>query len=106
MTGSLPPGDDAYGDGTPDSIDNWTARANPDQRDTDEDGFGNACDGDFDQYGVVDFLDLGILETRFLSADPDADLTATVSWTSSTWMGMLKSMFLAAPGPDAAGGAP
>jgi hypothetical protein len=30
---------------------------NPDQCDTDRDGYGNACDGDFDQNGRVDALD-------------------------------------------------
>jgi hypothetical protein len=37
----------------PDNQDNCTGKANSDQRDTDLDGYGNACDGDFNQDGGV-----------------------------------------------------
>jgi len=50
-----PLGEDADldGDGRPDTLDNCTDVPNPDQRDSDADGYGNACDGDVDGDGRV-----------------------------------------------------
>ncbi len=45
---------DRDADGVIDWLDNCLERSNSDQQDTDRDGFGNACDPDFDQDGVVD----------------------------------------------------
>jgi uncharacterized protein (TIGR03790 family) len=44
---------DRDGDGIPDARDNCRDLPNPDQRDTDADGFGNLCDPDLDGDGVV-----------------------------------------------------
>ena len=44
---------DQDGDGIPDARDNCPEIPNPDQRDTDGDGIGNACDPDFDEDGLV-----------------------------------------------------
>jgi Thrombospondin type 3 repeat len=43
---------DTDGDGIPDSSDNCPSVPNPDQADSDHDGFGDACDGDRDGDGV------------------------------------------------------
>jgi hypothetical protein len=67
--------DDGDGDGLPDDVDNCTRVSNPSQRDTDGDGHGNACDGDLNNDGVVNFADLSIFRGRFGTNDPDADLT-------------------------------
>src|SRR5690606_31616807 len=48
-----PPTDDRDGDGIPDALDNCIRVPNPDQRDTDGDGFGNVCDADVDGDGRV-----------------------------------------------------
>lgn len=45
--------DDQDADGVPDSLDNCRDIPNPDQRDTDGDGFGNLCDADVDGDGRV-----------------------------------------------------
>jgi uncharacterized protein (TIGR03790 family) len=44
---------DRDGDGVPDAKDDCRDLPNADQRDTDGDGFGNQCDADFDNDGVV-----------------------------------------------------
>jgi uncharacterized protein (TIGR03790 family) len=49
----LPASDDRDGDGMPDARDNCRDLPNPDQRDTDADGYGNVCDPDVDNDGVV-----------------------------------------------------
>lgn len=48
---------DTDGDGVDDRIDNCPLVANPDQKDTDDDGVGDACDSDFDGDGVDDASD-------------------------------------------------
>jgi len=50
-------GMDTDGDGVDDAVDNCTQVANPGQEDTDADGFGNRCDGDLDNSGLVDVAD-------------------------------------------------
>jgi len=45
---------DADGDGIDDSWDNCTNKSNPNQKDTDQDGMGNACDLDDDNDGFTD----------------------------------------------------
>ena len=45
---------DTDGDGIPNEADNCIEVVNPLQCDTDQDGFGNHCDADFDQNGAVD----------------------------------------------------
>ena len=58
----------------PDLNDNCTLVANPDQRNTDGDAFGNICDPDLNGNGAVDFQDLGLLKSRFLSPPGPAGL--------------------------------
>ncbi len=49
---------DSDGDGIPNTDDNCPFTSNPDQADTDADGFGNACDSDSDGDGVPDETDV------------------------------------------------
>jgi uncharacterized protein (TIGR03790 family) len=53
---------DSDGDGVPDRRDVCRDQPDPDQRDADHDGFGDACDADFDQDGIVGPNDLALLE--------------------------------------------
>jgi hypothetical protein len=66
---------DADLDGVDDSHDNCTALANPDQLDSDTDGYGDRCDGDYDNDGVVDQSDYAFLQGLLSSQsfDPKAD---------------------------------
>ncbi len=66
-------GTDSDGDGVPDELDNCPAVYNPDQVDTDLDGFGDACDGDDDEDGVLDAEDNCPLVANPDQADADED---------------------------------
>jgi uncharacterized protein (TIGR03790 family) len=67
---------DMDGDGVPDRRDDCRVQPNPDQRDSDHDGFGDLCDGDFDQDGVVGASDMIRFERAVRSGAtfPGADL--------------------------------
>ncbi|MES9994269.1 MAG: RHS repeat-associated core domain-containing protein, partial [Candidatus Thiodiazotropha sp.] len=63
---------DRDNDGIADSQDNCSLHANPDQLDSDSDGYGNRCDMDFNNDGVTGKLDLLLfLKTLFTQADGD-----------------------------------
>lgn len=57
--------DDPDGDGIVAAIDNCSAVANADQRDSDRDGIGDACDADYDQDGIVGQSDQRLM-TRYM----------------------------------------
>jgi hypothetical protein len=63
---------DADGDGVIDGADSCSELANPNQRDTDADGYGNACDADFDQDGIVGWPDRAAVEQAFGARVGDA----------------------------------
>ncbi|MEL7240404.1 MAG: hypothetical protein AAGK78_16220, partial [Planctomycetota bacterium] len=64
---------DSDADGVSDLIDNCTLDANPDQRDSNDDGYGNVCDADLNDDNIVNVVDLGILRSVFFTTDEDAD---------------------------------
>lgn len=90
---------DYDGDGIVDVCDNCIQVANPEQRDSNSDGFGNVCDTDLDNDGITNTLDVGILKTRFLSSDADADFNGD-GIVNSLDVSLLKAYFLAPPGPS------
>ncbi|MFK7887875.1 MAG: thrombospondin type 3 repeat-containing protein [Gammaproteobacteria bacterium] len=89
---------DTDGDGINDARDNCQLISNVDQRDTNNDGYGNACDMDLNNDGVVNVIDLGLLRTVFFTDDADADANGdgVVNFAD---LGVLRTQFLAAPGP-------
>ncbi|MFK8014500.1 MAG: DUF1800 family protein [Gammaproteobacteria bacterium] len=98
---------DSDGDGIDNTADNCQLLNNVDQRDTDGDGFGNLCDADFNNDGVVNVVDLGLLRTVFFSTRPhvnplaehaDMNGDATVNIPD---LGLLRSGFGLPPGPAA-----
>jgi hypothetical protein len=91
---------DTDGDGIADGIDNCTLVANADQRDTNGDGFGNACDADLNNDGVVNFLDLGLLRLAFFSDDADSDFNGDGA-VNFIDLGIMREAFFGPPGPSA-----
>ncbi|MGF1644415.1 MAG: lamin tail domain-containing protein, partial [Thiotrichales bacterium] len=89
---------DTDGDGVPDHLDNCSLVANPDQRDTDGDGFGNRCDADLNNDGVVNGLDLVQFRQRFLTTDPHADFNGDGA-VNGLDLVIFRQLFLAEPGP-------
>jgi hypothetical protein len=90
---------DTDGDGVADDLDNCTLEANADQRDSNGDGFGNVCDADLDNDGVINFTDLGLLRLVFFGSDADADFNGdgVVNFID---LGVMRQTFFGAPGPS------
>lgn len=89
---------DSDGDGVDDAVDNCSQMANADQRDSNGDGFGNACDADLNNDLIINVVDLGILRSVFFSADQDADANGdgTVNVID---LGAMRTQFFGPPGP-------
>lgn len=90
---------DADGDGLLDLADNCIYAANPDQRDTNRNGWGNRCDADFNQNGTVDSNDGSLLKARLGSTAADQDLDGN-GFVDAEDMNILKSSFRRPPGPN------
>ena len=91
---------DSDGDGVRDNQDNCTNIPNPDQHDSNGDGFGNICDADFNQTCMVDLTDLAVMRTDFLMpGDLDTDLNGD-GWTNLTDLAVMRNLFLLPPGPS------
>ena len=100
--------DDTDLDTIPDVFDNCSEAPNgaapggvcSNQIDSDEDGFGDACDSDLDNDGVVAGSDFGLLVGVFGSGDAVADLDCDGVVAGSDF-GILVGDFGLAPGPGA-----
>jgi len=90
---------DTDGDAIPDVFDNCTLVANPHQKDTDHNGFGNACDGDLNGDGVVNALDLTLFKQRFGTADLAADLNGD-GIVNALDLAIFKKLFGKTRGPS------
>ncbi len=100
-TGADMPATDSDADGMADVLDNCLGLANADQRDTDLDGYGNLCDPDFNNNGIVDSQDGALLKARFGSTShPHHDLNGN-GVVDSNDGARLKARFGLAPGPSA-----
>jgi hypothetical protein len=96
---------DSDGDGVPDVRDNCIDAYNPSQLDADGDGYGNACDADLDNSGLVTVADFAILRGllgQSAAASPAAaaaDLNGSGSVTSADFA-ILRSQLGNPPGPS------
>lgn len=98
--------DDADGDGWVAITDNCTARSNPDQRDSDRDGAGDACDADYDQNGRVGVSDFSRFRSAFGLAEGEKGFDPRFDHNGDGRIGIpdfnvLRSSFGDAPGPFA-----
>ena len=93
------PAVDEDADGILDASDNCLGVANPDQRDTNGDGFGNLCDADLNDDCIVNAIDLGIFKLVFFTADPDADFDGN-GVVNVLDLAVIKGRFFSAPGPS------
>ena len=91
---------DSDGDGVNDGCDNCTVIANPVQRDTNGDGYGNFCDADLDNNGIVNTFDLAGFKAAFGTADADADFDGN-GVVNTFDLVRFKAMFGLPPGPSA-----
>jgi hypothetical protein len=103
---------DSDGDGIPDDEDNCLAHANPAQRDSDGDGYGNRCDPDVDNDGIVESswgriypmdargdLEAIALTIRAGRFDPDHDLDGD-GRVDETDLALAQLWLFRGPGPS------
>jgi hypothetical protein len=93
---------DKDADGIADSADNCIEAFNPDQRDSDGDGFGNRCDADLNNDGSVNAGDLGLFRKAWGAFGGLADLDGD-GVVGASDLALAKQSFLKAPGPSAHG---
>ena len=100
---------DTDADGVPDALDNCLLVANGpadtdagghSQLDTDGDGYGNSCDPDFNNDGVISPFDFSLLKSRFgQTGFPHQDLNGN-GVVDPFDFSLLKSAFGGSPGPS------
>lgn len=100
-------GPDLDGDGVCDSFDTCLLIANPAQIDTDVDGCGNRCDGDFTQDGIVGGPDFSVFVSAFFASsagspgfNPDADANGDGLVGGPDFSSFVSQMAAGTPGPS------
>jgi hypothetical protein len=96
---------DSDRDGAPDIEDNCMLVPNADQRDTDNDGYGNMCDGDLNNDGVTNTLDLNAYKQAHRSRSGDPNYNANADFNGDGQINTLdlniyKSFHRKPPGPS------
>ena len=92
-------------DGVADQIDNCTDVQNSDQQDTDSDGYGNICDGDLNNDGNTNTLDLNLYKQAHRARlgdanyNPDADFNGD-GVINTLDLNIYKGLHRKPPGPS------
>lgn len=94
---------DSDGDGVPDTQDNCIEIKNTNQRDNNADGYGNVCDADLDNNGLVSFADLNLFRSAFDTDNADADFDGS-GLVSFNDLNIFRTLFDKPPGPAGTGG--
>ncbi|MDH3588806.1 MAG: hypothetical protein OEQ74_05325, partial [Gammaproteobacteria bacterium] len=97
-------GTDLDADGVPNNADNCLLASNTSQADTDSDGYGNACDPDLNNDGIVSFPDVALFKSAFLTNPASANWNEDADFDGDSFIGFLdlavmKALFLGPPGP-------
>jgi hypothetical protein len=74
------------------------------QLDSDDDGIGNACDGDLNNDGAVNLADLALFKQQFMKYGGAADFNGD-GRVNSLDLGLFKKMFMRPVGPSSLSGA-
>ena len=101
------PSTDTDGDTVLDYQDNCTTTSNTTQADTNSDGYGNACDADYDNDGVVGQTDFAMFRVSYGSCVTDGGYDPATDSNADDCTGMADFSVLfdtwgQAPGPSAA----
>ncbi len=100
MNSPITPPSDSDGDGVPDYRDNCINVPNPDQRDTDGDGYGNMCDADLNNSGgIVNNADLALFMAAFGNNNLNADFDGNGIVNNADLARFMK-LFGHSPGPS------
>ncbi|EHR69119.1 dockerin-like protein [Burkholderiales bacterium JOSHI_001] len=92
---------DSDGDGVPDSRDNCIDVANANQRDSDGDGYGDACDADANNDGIVNSIDYALVRAAFGARGANrADLNGD-GFVNALDLATVRRLFASRPGPSA-----
>jgi hypothetical protein len=96
---------DSDGDGVPDVRDDCTDVPDPAQADVDLDGYGNACDADYDENGTVGIGDFSIFAAAFGASAGDPRYDARADHDGDGAVGVKDYLVLSgswgrAPGPS------
>ena len=93
---------DIESDGVLDNVDNCQLVANPNQLDSDNDGFGNRCDADLNNDCTVNIVDFSIFRSHYLTTTPVSDFNGD-GVVNIVDFSIFRSLYLQPPGPGAAG---
>ena len=96
---------DSDGDGIPDALDNCIEIANPTQRNTDNDNYGNLCDGDLNNDNKTNTLDLNLYKLAHRSIFGDASYSPHADFNGDNKINTLdlniyKRLHRKPPGPS------
>ena len=90
---------DTDGDTVCDESDDCIALSNTAQYDSDKDGYGNRCDGDYDNNGKTDLVDFATFKAAFLAYQEQADHQCSGK-VDLVDFATFKSLFGPAAGPS------
>ena len=102
---AVPPTPDADSDNVPDAEDDCLTTADSSQLDSNQDGYGNACDADYDDDGVVGISDFLTLSRAFGATIGSPDYSPVLDSNGDGAIGVSEFLFLLksfgrTPGPS------